>query len=190
MIAKPTFRQQLAHGQVGESIIAVWLRERRGFTVLPVYDIEIETGKGPRLFAPDRKLIAPDMFVFRTPSPDHRNSASTMWIEAKHKTTFSWHRNTRCWTTGIDFRHYVDYCEIDDSTPWPVMLMFLQRGGRDKDTGKVSPSGLYGHQLSVLRKQEHHRSTLMGNGGMVFWSESTLLRLATMQEIESLKRRE
>lgn len=188
MLRSAEFKASLANGQVGESIIARWLRQRRNFNVLPVYDIEVDTGKGPRLFAPDRKLIAPDMFVFRTSSKDHRNSASTLWIEAKHKTTFSWHRNTGCWTTGIDLRHYMDYCEVDDSTPWAVWLMFLQRGGRDKDTGNVSPAGLYGNPLSVLRAREHHRSDKMGSGGMVFWSESDLVLLATMQDIDTLQK--
>src|SRR5690606_24110330 len=84
------FARSLSVGQLGESQIAQWLN-RRGWAVLPVYDVEMNTGKGPRLFAPDDKLIALDMFAF------HPSKRAALWIEAKHKTVFTWHRISRKW---------------------------------------------------------------------------------------------
>lgn len=163
------FETRLEYGQLGESAIARWFKGR-GFNVLPVYDVEINTGKGPRLFTPNFQLIAPDMLVFK--------SDGCYWIEAKHKTAFTWHRITQRWVTGIDLRHYADYCQIDDDTPFPVWLMFLHEGGQAKDSPANSPAGLFGNTLKFLRDNENHRSNNFGKGGMVYWSIDKLKKIA------------
>ncbi len=169
-----SFDSKLKYGQMGESLIARWLR-RKGWAVMPVYEVELTAGKGPRVFAPQAELAAPDMLIYKA------NEA--YWIEAKHKTAFSLYRKTRQWVTGIDVRHYEHYCAIDDSSPWPVWLLFLQRGGKAKDSPDESPAGLYGNPLRILRGSESHRWGDYGHGGMVYWAESSLKRLATLDEI-------
>ena len=162
------FSHQLKFGQMAESSIAQWLRGR-GWSVLPVYDIEIPTGKGPRLFAPSGEYAAPDMLDYK--------ATNVLWIEAKHKSAFSWHRNTGRWVTGIDLRHYDHYCAIEDQSPWPIWLLFLHRGGQAKDS-PPSPSGLFGNRLRLLRCSENHRSDKWGKDGMVYWALPSLLYLA------------
>lgn len=164
-----TFESKLNYGKLGESRIAEWLKGR-GYSVLPVYELEKSESKGPTLFMPSKVLIAPDMFVF--------NQQKCFWIEAKHKTTFSWHRLTSRWVTGIDLRHYHDYCIVDDETPFPVWLMFLQEGGIDKYTLLTSPRGLYGNALSKLRTCENHRHANWGRSGMVYWAIDNLVKLS------------
>lgn len=168
------FARTLAYGKAGESAIACWLRQQ-GFSVLPVYEKLIDEGKGPQLYMPDKNLIAPDLFVF--------GKGKAFWIEAKRKTAFSWHRITSRWVTGIDLRHYADYCEIDDSTPWPVWLLFLHEGGQAKDSPPDSPQGLFGETLMKLRKCENHRSDRWGRTGMVYWASGSLQLLATLDEV-------
>jgi len=164
-----TFNEQLKFGQAGEGKISRWLREK-GFSVLPVYEKIINTGKGPQLYFPnDKKLIAPDMLIFK--------GEKIFWIEAKHKTAFSWHRLSRRWVTGIDLRHYVDYLEVDDNTKWPVWLFFLHDGGQAKDSPAESPRGLFGNKLSYLRINENHRHQNWGKSGMVYWSIDNLKQL-------------
>jgi hypothetical protein len=163
-----TFAANLDFGQVGESRIASWFKAK-GYGVLPVYEIEKQTGKGPRLFMPKDVLIAPDMLTFK--------GAAAFWIEAKHKKAFTWHRLTNRWVTGIDLRHYLDYCKVDDSTPWPVWLLFLHDGGQAKDSPPDSPRGLYGNALAYLRKHENHRHENWGKTGMVYWALESLKRL-------------
>ncbi len=143
-----SFEAALKQGKIGESAIATYFRNK-GYAVLPAYEIEIETGKGPRLYAPDKELISPDMLVFR--------SDKCFWIEAKHKTAFSWHRLTQRWVTGIDLKHYEHYCVVDESSPWPVWLLFLHRGGQAKDSPPDSPAGLFGNTLAYLKDNENHR---------------------------------
>lgn len=143
--------------------------------MLPVYEIIKNQGKGPQLYMPDGELIAPDLFVFST------NGA--WWVEAKHKTAFTWHRNTGRWTTGIDLRHYEDYCKVDDLTPWPVWLLFLHEGGQAKDSPASSPSGLFGNTLMSLRAHENHRSYNWGKTGMVYWALASLKKLAELGEV-------
>lgn len=169
------FADQLRYGQAGESAIAHWLRSR-GNTVLPVYEKIIDSGKGPQLFLPDgESLIAPDMFVFKT--------ADAWWVEAKHKTAFTWYRIGQRFETGIDLRHYHDYLRVDDLTPWPVWLLFLHRGGQAKDS-PPSPSGLFGNTLAYLRHHESHRSDKHGRTGMVYWCIDDLVCMATLDEVE------
>ena len=60
---------------------------------------------------------------------------------------------------------------------WAVWLLFLQQGGKAKDS-TISPSGLYGNDLSVLMSSENHRSDKWGNGGMVYWAIDSLLKIA------------
>lgn len=162
-------------GIAGESLISKWLRHK-GFGVLPVYEKTINTGKGPQLYLPKDTLIAPDLFAFK-------GQGRVGWIEAKHKTAFTWHRISRSWVTGIDLRHYKDYCRVDDETPWPVWLLFLHEGGAAKDSPPNSPAGLFGNSLGYLRNNEHHRHENWGKSGMVYWSIKALRLLASSEEL-------
>lgn len=143
-----------------------------------MYEKLIDEGKGPQLFTPDEGLIAPDMLAFR--------KAEVLWIEAKHKDAFTWHRITGRWCTGVDLRHYGDYCKVADGSPWPVWLLFLHRGGQAKDSPPESPSGLFGNTLSSLRKRENHRSDRWGRSGMVYWAIDNLHKLADLCEVEAI----
>lgn len=171
-----TFAQKLAYGQMGESVIARWLRER-GNWVLPVYEKETDDSKGPRLFLPHGELIAPDLLAF-SPSANY-----VSWIEAKHKSAFTWHRRTERWVTGIDLRHYADYLRICEESPWPVWLLFLQRAGQAKDSPPDCPTGLYGENLAVLRHCENHRHENWGRSGMVYWWVGSLRKLAELADL-------
>lgn len=175
------FKSDLAFGQIGESDIARWLRSR-GHWVLPVYEKEIENGKGPRLFLPDGELIAPDMLVL---------GKEVVWVEAKHKTAFTWYRKGGMFQTGIDLRHYMDYLKVQDESPYDVWLLFLHRGGQAKDS-PPSPSGLYGNALSYLRQHEDHRSPPADThpGGMVYWNIDVLRLMASLDEIDKLSGRD
>lgn len=169
-----SFQTSLGYGRAAESAISLWLR-RRGFTVFPAYEKLIDEGKGPQLYVAEGSLIAPDLLVF--------NSTKAYWIEAKHKQAFTWHRITNRWVTGIDLRHYEDYCKIDDDTPWPVWLFFLHDGGQAKDSPPKSPSGLFGNKLSYLRLHENHRHRNWGRSGMVYWAYDRLRLIAPLAEI-------
>jgi len=155
------FRAKLRFGQAGESLIANWLKGARGCSVLPVYEIGEDAGKGPQVFTIDGNLIAPDLFAFG------QDVSNVWWIEAKHKSAFSWHRNTQRWTTGIDLRHYEDYLRVQELSPFPVLLLFLHRNGTAKDTpeGKTSPTD---------------RHANWGKSGMVYWAETILTKFAEL----------
>lgn len=173
-----SFDAYLSFGQIGESLISRWLRGR-GNWVLPVYEKEINNGKGPRLFLPENaELIAPDLFVF--------SGGAARWIEAKHKGAFTWHRITERWVTGIDLRHYFDYLRVNAESPWPVWLLFLQQNGQAKDSPLNCPTGLYGGSLTYLSENENHRHDNWGRSGMVYWAERTLTKLAELDEIVRL----
>lgn len=175
------FAESLAVGQLGESKIARYLISR-GNSVLPVYEKEIDTGKGPRFFTPRGQVVAPDMLVIGT---------SIVWVEAKHKTVFSWHRLTRRWVTGIDLNHYEEYQRVASISRRPVWLLFLHReahpDARDIAGGcpPYCPVGLFGGSLSTLVRTENHRHRGWGRHGMVYWAERSLKMIASIQEIEA-----
>ena len=183
------FQKNLAFGQMAESIIARWLKSR-GNQVLPIYDIEYETGKGPRLFGPLHELVAPDLLVFGT----HR----IFWAECKRKSVFSWHRKTERWTTGIDLRHWLDYVKVQEATTTEIWLFFLHEC-RDPDARDVrfgcppaSPTGLFGNPLSHLRNHVNHESSPLhgttgwGRSGMIYWAVDQLRLFANLAEMKGI----
>lgn len=186
------FERNLEIGRIAEGVIAHWLM-LRGDAVMPAYQIEKHTGKGPQLFAVDRNLVAPDMLVF--------NHRGITWVESKHKSVFTWHRMTRRWTTGIDLRHYGDYLRVAKSTRLPVWLLFFHRESRpsadDLRAGcpPECPTGLFGGDLFDLVGLENHRapalsrerSGMLGHGrsGMVYWAADDLKLLASKEDVLS-----
>lgn len=181
------FNRQLQTGKVAESKIAAWMRYKRRCIIMPVYEIEKSWSKGPQLFTPGESLIAPDMLVIKD---------AAYWVEAKHKTVFTWHRKTGKWVTGIDFKHYRHYFKVQQETRWPVWILFLHSqflpDKRDLDQGCPiqCPTGLYGRALSELLFSENHRvppsncTGGYGNSGMVYWAEENLRKMATLTDVE------
>ena len=170
-----SFAANYEQGKAGESAIARWLRGK-GCSLLPVYEKIISEGKGPTLFPelPHDPIVAPDLLVWE--------GNNVRWIEAKHKHGFTKHRQTGDWVTGIDGYHFDQYLQVEMFSPWPVWLLFLQRGGQTKDSPEISPEGLFGGPLRVLVGAIHHRCTAdqCGKGGMVYWAREKLELLASL----------
>ncbi len=163
------FEQLYKAGKVGESQIAEWLKQR-GHHILPVYEIEKGQYAGPAVYSSNGdSIVAPDMLVF--------GKGKTVWIEAKHKNAFTWHRKSQRWVTGIDLHHYHQYQKIMALVEWPVWLLFLHRGGQAKDSG-VSPAGLFGNDLEYLATHENHQHKNHGRTGMVYWNINALKKMA------------
>jgi hypothetical protein len=161
------FKQALEFGKTGESVIANFMKSR-GLNVLPVYEKTDNEYKGPALYCSDGKsLTAPDMLCFGN---------KVLWVEAKHKNAFSWHRNSQRWVTGIDAHHFAQYLKVRDVSGWPVWLMFLHREGTAIDTpdGMVSPSGLFGNDITFLENNVNHTHQNWGRHGMVYWAHDKL----------------
>jgi len=174
-----TFEQKLEQGKAGESVIAKWLIAR-GNSVMPVYEKIIDEGKGPQLFMANKQLVAPDLLVI--------SNGKVVMIEAKHKTAFTWHRNSMTFTTGIDIRHYRHYIQVAYHTKLPVWIMFLHEYGQAKNS-PPSPGGLFGNTIHKLMQNEHHRSDKYGTSGMVYWAREVdggaLKEIATYQQVTS-----
>lgn len=178
------FAESLQIGQAAESAIAKWLISK-GRSVMPVYEKIIDTGKGPQLFCCKGSYAAPDLAVF---SP----AGEFFWVEAKHKTAFTWWRKGGVFETGVDLKHYQDYISVSETTKKPVWIFFLHKGGKAKDS-PASPSGLYGGSLEVLRRKESHRHSNWGKSGMVYWARDVdggcLKKLAEYNEIAKYNER-
>lgn len=171
-----SFTESLKAGQLGESEISRFMI-RRGWQVLPAYEVEQGSGKGPRLFGEYGQLISPDLLVFR--------GEQVQWVEAKTKSAFTWYRVKQKWQTGIDLRHWRDYLKVNASTPFPVWLLFLHRHGMAKDTpfGMVSPTGLFGNKVAILQGCADHISEKHGPSGMIYWNIDNLKLIAAIDQI-------
>lgn len=174
-----SFPAALQYGQVGESLIARWLRAR-GWFVLPAYEVTPGRYKGPRLLTPTDELIVPDLLVF--------NDEMAAWAEAKRKNAFTYHHLTGDWTTGIDLPVYRDYLRVEAETGWPVWLFFLQEPGQAKDSPEGCPTGLYIGSLRWLSQEKniHHTHPNGGNAGMIYWAPDKLKKLASLDELAAL----
>jgi len=187
-----SFATKLQQGQtMGEGPIACWLMEK-GSAILPVYEKQIDTGKGPQLFTAADSFAAPDLLAF-TPN------FGPIFVEAKYKTVFTWYRSGRAWTTGIDSHHYEHYQQVQKRTGLPVWLLFFhqQSSPENKDLRwrcpDECPTGLFGNELSKLAKCVSHtspakdssREGFLGHGrhGMVYWAESSLIKIAEKDEV-------
>jgi hypothetical protein len=132
------------------------------------------------MFAPEGEYVAPDMFdiTIRT------------WVEAKHKSVFTWHRKTQQWCTGIDLNHYREYIDVEDISRFPVWLLFLHRCAIPdaRDIAYKCPSscpvGLFGNKLSYLKNHESHRHDKWGRYGMVYWAVQDLKLLAFLEDLD------
>ncbi len=175
---KKDFYTHLQTGRVGESLIANWFK-RQGYNILPVYEIEYNTGKGPRMFtAKFTELVAPDMMVFKYAIP-----INFFWVEAKHKTAFSWNRKLGVWVTGIDTRHYNDYLKVKETTGLDVLVLFLQRGGGDlNNPGGTTEAGLFGGEISYLSGCVSHQWKEPPNV-MTYWAKDSLKFYAPYNEV-------
>jgi hypothetical protein len=179
------FDRQLEKGRAGESLIALWL-VRRGFDVLPAYEIENSAYKGPRLFSARGNLVAPDLLAFRL----FQGAPDVRWCEAKSKAAFTWHRLSETYQDGIDKHYWVDYLALRDRMPWPLWLLFLHGPGqvaKDNPEDMIPPIGLFGGEVQRLAGCIHHESDKWGKGGMVYWTADDLCHkgcpLASWQEV-------
>ena len=183
-LSETGFQRRLAFGQIAETTIARWIMTARGGLVLPIYDIEYETGKGPRIFSAGGDLVAPDLLVF--------SRGKLHWIEAKHKSVFSWYRKKQRWETGIDLRHYHQYLMVCESFGLPMWLLFLHRASTPSpldrkypDCPETCPTGLYGNDIDVLKPLA--REDFRWARGMVYWGIEELRKLATLDEVQPTK---
>ena len=178
-----SFAENLQTGRVAESMIGKWMI-KRGFSVLPVYELAEQRYKGPQLFSMDGEFVAPDMLAFKPGFP-------ALFVEAKCKSGFTWSRKYGRFETGIDFRHYMDYQRVAEKTGLPLWILFLQQGGAVKDAPPDrpdSPRGLFGNEIKLLMARESHRHENWGKGGMVYWSptfpeENPALRLIAEYDV-------
>src|SRR6266487_2344966 len=187
------FNDCYARGRVGEGLCGRWLIYDGGWNILPAYEIEIPSGKGPRLFTPGEQLIVPDIFAMKY----QKRKLLCRWYEAKHKERFTWRwTDAKSWQTGIDLKHYLDYIKVQERTKVEVYLLFLHRSSLpskyDSEHGSPStcPTGLYGQMLRHLISHEHHRDSFDRGGRnypMVYWNEGDLERLATLEEVETIQ---
>ena len=185
------FADSLNFGQIAETEIAKFLR-KRGLSLLPAYEVEINSGKGPRLYYKDRQLIAPDFCCFS------KIRRRIFFAEVKHKSRCTWYRKNASWQTGIDKNHFYDYLEVSKVTGCEIWLLFLHKINRpskfDLKFGApfICPTGLYSESIEKLNWSIDHiapyfdknRDGNCGHGttGMIYWDIKKLKKIMDLNE--------
>lgn len=172
-----SFNESLEHGKIGEGLIAQWLQSR-GWYVIPIYEKQIDDGKGPRVYAPQgKKIIAPDALIM------HPDTRRVMFVECKRKSVFSWYRKTQQWQTGVDLKHWENYLQLYSQTGYEIWLLFLHENSEKEgwDEPYPCPVGLFGQDIRKLESlgrigREHAK-------GMIYWNHEDLVCLASIKEV-------
>lgn len=142
------FEEQLAAARRWEIRTADWLRESRGYYVLPTYDYSGKDGdKAPRLVAPigERNLILPDILAMQ--------AGRWLWLEVKWKTEATFHRNKRVWNTGIDSRLWNHYQQVQDVTRATVWVVFIHEKENEIRLGSIEElRALFTHEDRIRGK--------------------------------------
>lgn len=168
------FAVNLAFGRIAESKISEWL-QKCGNVVSDMTNTKGLPGTGPRVFTKFGALVTPDFLVAK--------GGRANWVEAKHKSAFTWYRKKRRWVTGIDISKYEHYRRVRDGSGIPLWLLFLQESGQAKDSAPSPYYGLFGQDLAVLEKTASHRDTLPGHPPMIYWARESLILLASLEEL-------
>ncbi len=125
-----TFEQSLARGREAEVAVAEWLR-RRGWGIVPGYDYTGSDGnKGPRATFLSRKLIIPDLDIFK--------SGKRVWIEVKYYTYAPWNRKLDTNVHGIPRYYYEHYLEVEKESGHPVFLAVVEEKNSRLLLGRMS----------------------------------------------------
>lgn len=175
------FAEKLERGRLAESKIARWLR-LRGWTVIPVYEVEMGAGKGPQVFTPTEELIAADLLVWK--------DRKFRFIEAKNKSVFTWHRKTKNWQTGIDLDYYEHYLRVSEHFGLDVWLIFLHDSAvpsaSDLSYGcpALCPTGLFGESIHAL-KASGRKDYGWGRAGMIYWNQGALRLICRVEDLKS-----
>ena len=171
------FAQSLKEGRLIESAVAQYLMRKYGISILPVYDIEIATGKGPQFFSASGSFAAPDLLCWQ-------RRRTMYFVEVKSKSIFTWHRITSNWVTGIDLNHYLDYRKVQELSGASVYLMFLHAGGAD-ERGIETPSGLFHADLNTEPNHIWPHATAAFPHGVVMWRHDQLKKIANYDDVTS-----
>jgi hypothetical protein len=122
------------------------------------------------------------------------------FVELKSKASFSWHRNTSQWTTGIDSKYWDQYMSIREETGIHIHIAFLHTGNLPSPNDLASgcprecPTGLFVGEIKALAEKIHHRSgaksyapdgssTGYGTSGMIYWAHRDLKLWAPLEVV-------
>lgn len=171
MLIRRSMDRNSVQGRLGEIAVIEFLQSL-GYSIFPASE-SVPEQTGPRIHEANsnEKTVTPDLLVW--------DGEKQFWIEVKTKSSFSWNRNLRKWTTGIDTRYLEQYIKVDATTPWRVYVLFIQMGisRRDDPPGKRQPRGVYSNSVRELLKSESHRF-----GHMVYWTIDSLTRIADLTD--------
>lgn len=167
----PSFEERIAQGREIEKAVAAWLMAR-GTKILPVYDYSgLADGKAPKFTAAkiSESLVVPDLLGAK--------SGHCIWFEVKYKHHADFTRKTQQFETGISYRLWMHYQQVEQESGIPVWLLFAH----------YKENELRGERLSSLKGNARiYNGPKMGSSGMVFFNYRSLKRFAALTDIIAL----
>jgi hypothetical protein len=114
------FRQkpEFLRGRSGERVVAKMF-QRAGWYIIPSYDYcGDEKNKAPKLMGFAASHVIPDLDISR--------KGTRRWVEVKTKKEATFYRKKSRYEHGINYRHYLNYLEVQLITGDPVFLCIYE----------------------------------------------------------------
>lgn len=155
-----TFEESLARGREAELAVAEWLK-RRGWGVVPSYDYSGASGdKGPRAMFLHRRLIIPDLDVFK--------EGTRLWVEVKFYTYAPVNRALGKSVHGIPRYYYEHYLGVEKESGNPVFLAVVEEDLSRLLIARMSKLTPYRCQCRHCKAGEPARCTAALRDGVYF----------------------
>lgn len=168
MATSEAFREARERSRVIEMAFSAWLKRRR-YKVVPTYDYSgLQDDKAPKMEAadPTASLVLPDLLAAR--------DGRIFWFEVKLKTEATWTRCTQRYETGISFRLWQHYWQVQHESGGTVHLIFVHEKEREVRCGTLA-------ELDDIKRP--YFGSRMGRAGMVFFPCEKLHRIASLDEL-------
>lgn len=152
-----TFQENLKFGEEGEKLIAELLIND-GYYVMPLY--QFEATHAPHILGSNHEFISPDLIIFK--------DSITKYIEVKRKN--KWNNYQNKYTTGIDYRKYIQYKTLSQLTQIPFELYFIHE--------VIEPIGIF--QIDIQTPGEYWDGKVYGEqrySAMYFWNHTQLKKI-------------
>ena len=168
------FDRALKYGNEGEDIVMRELSEHHGCSILPANG----TDRGGFIKVPAQKIALRKQFedgVRLCSSADFLSvgpRGKLFFGEVKRKSRVVFHRVSKTWRTGCDYRSFDDYRSVQRQTGIPVILFFLH------DSTDLVPQEFRGIFWQFAGKLEY-AGQASSKTGVVYWEiETHLIKMA------------
>lgn len=157
-----SFKDFLKFGEDGEKEVAIQLIEK-GINIMPLYQFT-NKDKTPVLLTKNTQIIAPDLICY------YKNKSFFVEVKTKNK----WVVSKNYIETGLDYKHYLEYLKIKETTGLPVYLFFNHINEK--------PNGIF--YVEISKNNRYWDGTIPN--GIKYYTEMIFYKFDVLKEINTI----